>query len=101
MNDIGRIAERLDDEARAAGVPEDALDEAVHDTAHGVHLAELNSLEDEEVQEDHISRTERLASSINNGGFLEQARFLLENGWAEPQLRDALGLPQQGADVRR
>jgi hypothetical protein len=31
VNDIDRIAERLDDEARAAGVPEDALDEAVHE----------------------------------------------------------------------
>ena len=100
MNDIDRIAEMLDDEARVAGVSEDALDEAVHDTAQEVHLAELNSLEDEEDQEDHISRIERLASNINNGGFFEQAQFLLENDWAEQQLSDALGLPQQGADVR-
>jgi hypothetical protein len=100
VNDIDRIAERLNDEARAARVPEDALDEAVHDMAQKVHLAELDSLEDEEDQEDHISRLERLASNINNGGFLEQARFLLENDWAERQLRDALGLKQQGTDAR-
>jgi hypothetical protein len=72
VNDIDRIAERPDDEARAAGVPEDALDEAVHNTAQEVHLAELNSLEDEEDQEDHISRIERLASNINNGASLSK-----------------------------
>ena len=72
---VGRLAglaEELD-------LPEDALDDAVHDLAQEVELDTLNTLEDEDDQEGHISERERVASAINDGGFESQIAFLLEH----------------------
>ncbi len=65
--------------AGSLGIPDDALDDAVHDCAQAEGLDELNALEDPDEQEDHISERERVASAINNGGFESQIEYLLEH----------------------
>jgi hypothetical protein len=65
--------------AEGLGLEPEDLDMAVHDLAQEVGLAELNAIEDEQDQEDHIGGQEEMASAINNGGLGEQLEFLLEH----------------------
>ena len=46
-------------------------------------MAELNSLEDEGDQEEHITTQEAWASDINNGGLGAQVAFLVEHNGHE------------------
>jgi hypothetical protein len=57
---------------------DDALDEVVHDLAQEDTLDELNGTDNEDEQEDIISGSEERAGDINNGGFEDQVKFLLE-----------------------
>ncbi len=59
------------------------LDEFVHTCHQEVGLTHLNSLEDGEAQDDHITALEREASSVNNGGVEAQIEYLLEHNSAE------------------
>jgi hypothetical protein len=72
------------EEAEDRGLTEQDLDEPVHDLVQELGLGELNSIEDEDEQEGHISAGERFASRINNGGLERQVAFLLQhNGGLE------------------
>lgn len=46
-----------------------------------LHLDELNSIEDEDEQLDHIEEVESMASDINNQGQAAQLAFLREQGY--------------------
>ena len=54
------------------------LDESVHDAMQEGRLDELNALDGEDDQENHISRVEREASNINNSGLSAQLAFLFQ-----------------------
>lgn len=54
------------------------LDEIVHDFAQEGDLEDLNNLESEDDQENHITQVESDASEINNKGLEGQLKFLLE-----------------------
>jgi hypothetical protein len=84
---IKEIAERLAAEFEESGVPDDALDDMVHDKAQEYTVGELNETEGEDKQEDIISWTEVTASYINNGGFEEQILYLLKAGVSEEDIR--------------
>jgi hypothetical protein len=70
-DELGTLAESL-------GLPEDALDGAVHDAAQEETLDRLNATEGEDGQEDVLSAAERKASEVNNGGVRSQIEYLLE-----------------------
>jgi hypothetical protein len=83
-------AEDLAELAILLDCADDLFDDAVHDMAQEAALGELNSLEDEDAQDEHITETERRASSINNGGFEEQIEFLLESGYSAKELEQMI-----------
>lgn len=69
---------RLIQLAFALNIPDDSLDEYVHDAAQEGSLGKLNETDNEDEQEDTISRSEQYASFVNNGGFWSQIRYLIE-----------------------
>lgn len=70
------------------------LDELVHETCQETGLAELNRIEDEQEQDDHILCREYMASNINNAGMEEQIKYLLSAGVSEAEILEVL----DGAD---
>lgn len=66
------------------------LDELVHENAQEGGLDDLNAIEDEGEQEEHIGGVEEDASSINNGGFASQIPFLLKSGVSREQIEGIL-----------
>jgi polyhydroxyalkanoate synthesis regulator phasin len=65
--------------ANELSLPDEALDDAVHDCAQDETLGELNGTDAKDVQEDLISSSEERASKINNGGIKSQIEYLLQH----------------------
>lgn len=73
--------------AEELGLEPADLGDAVHDLAQEVGLAELNSLEEDVDQDEHITTQEVRASDINNSGLESQVAFLLEHNGHEDTRR--------------
>jgi polyhydroxyalkanoate synthesis regulator phasin len=71
--------ERLVRLANELSLPDEALDDAVHDCAQDETLGELNGTDAKDVQEDLIGSSEERASKINNGGIKSQIEYLLQH----------------------
>jgi hypothetical protein len=75
--------EQIENVAIELGLDAEDLDEVVHDLAQEVALDELNTLEKQDDQEEHVSEREAFASDINNGGLADQIEFLLQHNSAD------------------
>lgn len=76
--------------ARGGQICPEELDDLVYDLAQEVDLDDLNGIDDEDAQEEHIATRERYASCINNGGLALQIEFLTKHKgptWVEALLR--------------
>jgi hypothetical protein len=75
--------DRLVAYAESLGLSSSNLDMLVHDLAQEIALPDLNMLEGQQEQEEHIGAQQATASAINNGGLAEQIAFLLQHNSAE------------------
>lgn len=75
--DLDTAIARLVELARRLGLPDDAFDDDVYDLAGDDSLDKLNDEKTEAGQEAVVTTFEQSASTINNGGFGAQFRFLL------------------------
>ena len=84
----------------ASGLADDSLlDDMVHDTAQSGGLDELNTLDSDDDQEDHISGIESGASEVNNGGYEDQIDYLLAQGVTIGEIRATLNAYEPGDAV--
>jgi hypothetical protein len=71
-------ARALADLAESLGLDPSHLDREVHDLAQEAQLDELNTIEEEDEQEHHISAVGAYGSNVNNGGLGSQIEFLID-----------------------